>query len=64
MEKSTILTLAILLMSLAAYAEGKIKIACIGNSVTYGYGHSAPAESSYPVQLGKLLGEATLGVVE
>ena len=57
MKKSTILTLAILLMSLAAYAEGKIKIACIGNSVTYGYGHSAPAESSYPVQLGKLLGE-------
>lgn len=34
-----------------------VKIACIGNSVTYGYGHKAPQFTSYPSQLQKLLGE-------
>lgn len=34
-----------------------IKIACIGNSVTYGYGHKDPTQTSYPSQLQKLLGE-------
>ncbi len=34
-----------------------IKVACIGNSVTYGYGHENPAETSYPSQLAKMLGD-------
>ena len=34
-----------------------IKVACIGNSVTYGYGHENPAETSYPSQLAKKLGD-------
>lgn len=33
-----------------------VKIACIGNSVTYGYGHKNPARTSYPAQLQKMLG--------
>lgn len=37
-----------------------IKIACIGNSVTYGYGHKNPQLTSYPSQLQKLLGEKYL----
>ena len=37
-----------------------IKIACIGNSVTYGYGHTNPAITSYPAQLQKLFGEKYL----
>jgi sialate O-acetylesterase len=37
-----------------------IKIACIGNSVTYGYGHKNPQLASYPAQLQKLLGEEYL----
>lgn len=37
-----------------------IKIACIGNSVTYGYGHKNPQLTSYPSQLQKLLGEKFL----
>lgn len=34
-----------------------IKIACIGNSVTYGLTHKNPQLTSYPSQLQKLLGE-------
>ena len=37
--------------------NSKIKIACIGNSVTYGYGLNDPSTQSYPVQLQKMLGE-------
>jgi len=35
---------------------GVIKVACVGNSVTYGYGLTNPAQESYPAQLQKLLG--------
>ena len=35
----------------------RIKVACIGNSVTFGYGFSDPAKDSYPSQLGILLGD-------
>ena len=40
------------------FAQNKIiKIACIGNSVTYGYGLKNPSTESYPSQLQKMLGE-------
>lgn len=52
------LTAIMLTLSIATFAtDRKIKVACIGNSVTYGYGHKNPAETSYPAQLGKMLGE-------
>lgn len=47
----------ILALPLMAIAQEKIKVACVGNSVTYGYGHKNPAETSYPTQLQQLLGE-------
>jgi len=34
-----------------------IKVACIGNSVTYGYGHENPDSTSYPSQLAIMLGD-------
>ena len=34
-----------------------MKIACIGNSITYGYGLSNPTAQSYPTVLQKLLGD-------
>jgi len=37
--------------------QNRIKVACIGNSVTFGYGLSDPARESYPSQLQALLGE-------
>lgn len=38
--------------------EKKIKVACVGNSVTRGYGLSNPEKDSYPSQLQTLLGDA------
>ena len=46
-----------LLFSAFCFAQYPIKVACIGNSVTYGYGHTNPNETSYPQQLSKLLGD-------
>lgn len=34
----------------------KIKVACVGNSITYGYGLSNPSGESYPGQIQELLG--------
>lgn len=56
MKRTLLLTLLFVAL-LASTAQERIKVACIGNSVTYGYGHSNPAETSYPAQLGKMLGE-------
>ena len=54
--KRLIITL-LLALPLMAIAQEKIKVACVGNSVTYGYGHKNPAETSYPTQLQQLLGD-------
>ena len=51
------LLMLLLVLPLLAVAQEKIKVACIGNSVTYGYGHKEPAKTSYPTQLQQLLGE-------
>ena len=40
-----------------AFANRPIRVACIGNSVTYGYGLKDPATTSYPTRLGEMLGE-------
>ena len=53
--KRTILAI-LLALPLLATAQEKIKVACIGNSVTYGMTHKNPAETSYPTQLQQLLG--------
>ena len=55
MRKSLLLIL--LVLPLLAVAQEKKKVACIGNSVTYGMTHKNPAETSYPSQLQQLLGE-------
>ena len=55
MRKLLILLLTIL--PVIGVAQKRIKIACIGNSVTYGMTHKNPAETSYPTQLQQMLGE-------
>ena len=55
MKRVVILLFSIL--PLFATAQEKIKVACIGNSVTYGYGHKEPAKTSYPSQLQQMLGD-------
>ena len=49
----------LLLFTVAATFAGeqRKKVACIGNSVTYGYGHANAAATSYPAQLSTMLGE-------
>ena len=55
MKKLLILLLAI--TPLFGWTQEKRKVACIGNSVTYGMTHKNPSETSYPSQLQQLLGE-------
>ena len=55
MRKSLLMLL--LVLPLLAVAQEKIKVACIGNSVTYGYGHKDPKATSYPTQLQQMLGD-------
>ncbi len=37
-------------------SENKIKVACVGNSITYGYGIKNRDSMNYPVQLQRMLG--------
>lgn len=37
--------------------DGQIKVACIGDSITYGHGISGWKENNYPAQLQELLGD-------
>ncbi|MGB1127411.1 MAG: GDSL-type esterase/lipase family protein [Opitutales bacterium] len=41
------------------HADGteKIRVACVGDSITFGFGIPDPNDNSYPAQLGKLLGK-------
>lgn len=58
MKKSFIIYL-FLTLSVVLYAQQhRIKVACIGNSITYGYGLPDRATQLYPVQLQKMLGES------
>ena len=36
---------------------GPVRVACVGDSITYGHGNSSRSENSYPAKLGSLLGE-------
>lgn len=50
-----LLTIYTLTLSTTSVAQ-KLRVACIGNSVTYGYGLSKP-DANYPTQLQKMLGD-------
>ncbi len=44
-------------ISLAVFAQEKVvKVACVGNSITYGSGLKDRAKDSYPMVLGRMLG--------
>ncbi len=53
----TVLFFAFLFTNTLWAQNGLLKVACIGNSVTYGYGLKDPALQSYPGQLQQLLGD-------
>ena len=41
----------VLILSCATYAQDKIKVACVGNSITYGSGVADREVNAYPVKL-------------
>lgn len=52
------LTALLLALPLAAKDGGKTKVACVGNSVTFGYGLAHRDTDAYPVRLQQMLGDA------
>mgnify|MGYP000729126583 CR=1 FL=1 len=46
----------LIILSTPLYAKSPIKVACIGNSITFGTGTENPQTESYPAQLQQLLG--------
>ena len=66
--KRLILATLLLTFTLASGAASKknnvgknvIRVACIGNSITYGYGLQDPSRDSYPAQLQDMLGDKFL----
>lgn len=57
-RKKSLLLFMILLGSICCFAQAqKVKIACVGNSVTYGATLADPATQSYPAVLQKMLGD-------
>ena len=56
-NKSILLIIALCLCVCASHAAQKVKVACVGNSVTYGYGLQDREHDSYPVRLQQMLGE-------
>ena len=57
MKKRTIVLFGLLLMVMTAVAGGKIKVACVGNSVTWGMTITDREKNCYPAQLQKMLGD-------
>lgn len=56
MKKTLILTLYLFFCAIL-FAQKPVKVACVGNSITYGIGVTDPDKESYPAQLQQMLGE-------
>lgn len=54
--KYRLLLLAVMLCSAFAFGQ-KVRVSCVGNSITYGAGIAAREQNSYPAQLQYYLGE-------
>ena len=57
MKKILILSVCLFVCWALPAQQQRMKVACVGNSITYGTGLADRATQSYPVQLQKLLGE-------
>lgn len=55
--KKVLLLSFLLVLAVCAVAQKRTKVACVGNSITYGYNLPNRDTQAYPVQLQKLLGE-------
>ena len=57
MKKRIFVLSGLLLMVLTVVAGGRIKVACVGNSVTWGMTIVDREKNCYPAQLQRMLGE-------
>ena len=57
MNKKVIILLALLFSLVAVAQNQKIKVACVGNSITWGHGIQDRSRNTYPAQLQQLLGD-------
>ena len=55
--KSSLMLSMALIFSCVALAQEKIKVACVGNSITYGTGVENREVNAYPVKLQQMLGD-------
>ena len=55
--KKLLLSCLFVLCGLVASAQAPVKVACVGNSITYGAGIENRERDSYPAQLQRMLGE-------
>ena len=58
MKKRTIVLLGLFFIVLSAIAGEKLKVACVGNSVTWGLTITDRERNCYPTQLQQMLGES------
>lgn len=52
----TIILAVVTLLSVSPEMPAQIRVACVGNSITYGTGTDAPASMSWPAQMQRMLG--------
>ena len=57
MRRYWLLSFCSLLYAATLFAQNTIRVACVGNSVTYGYALPDREQNAYPAQLQRLLGE-------
>lgn len=57
MRRYWLLSFCSLLYAATLFAQNAIRVACVGNSVTYGYALPDREQNAYPAQLQRLLGE-------
>ncbi len=52
-----LLTVAIILCAVSSCKKEPVRVACMGDSITYGHGIADRDNDTYPAQLGKILGD-------
>lgn len=57
MKKMWLICLTFFALTVMAQSCGTIRVACIGNSITEGFGIDSPAVYSYPAQLQNIMGK-------
>ena len=57
MKRKTLILLSVILLTLAACTSEPVRVACVGDSITYGHGIKDRLHDAYPGVLSSMLGE-------